>query len=679
MSDNDPHIDDVFGQGYRGPGPVDRIPMKWKVALAAMLLFVGVPLVVLPLFIYTECRIEVPSKHMAILIRKVGTDLPNGEEIAPDETYKGVQKQLLAEGRYFYNPYFWNWIVTPQIEIPEGKLGVRTRLYGDDLPPDDVIAWKENQKGIVPDVLRPGRHAINAKVQGDRTRRYDSYAEMIELFDPVTVPAGFKGVVTKLSAPVPTNPNVLIVEEPGTRGVQQKTLDPGTYYVNPYITRIDLVDCRSQRFNLTSETTGIMGFPSKDGFWVILDGVVEFRVKPEDAARVFVTYNDSDNGEEIDEEIVSKVILPNARSFCRLRGSSQSGRDFISGETRAKFQEDFQAELAKECESQGIEVIQALITSIRPPEKIADPVRKREFAVQEAKRYEQEIKQQLSEQQLATQKEMVKQKPALVSAEQEVVRVVTEATRKKEVALIEANQRLKVAEFELKAAQDEAAATLALGKAKAEVIQFDNQAEAAGWKRSVEAFSGDGNEFARWTLLNRLAPAFKKMMVNTADSPLMDIFKEFSRATGSGATVGPGTSAQTPIAPARPVAKPAPKPILAQPIRPIERTIQPAAPIAPPKAILETPAPKPEPVKEKPPKTEPAKPAEVKKEPSELPSDKEPPKTVKPKTVKPPADQPGPPKIEPKESPKPAEKSEDKPAEEPPTGSSKPPKDAPAK
>ena len=71
-------------------------------------------------------------------------------------------------------------------------------------------------------------------------------------------------------------------------------------------------------------------------------------------------------------EIVNKIILPNARSFCRLRGSNHSGREFIQGDTRAQFQEDFQEAMAKTCDSQGVEVIQALITKIRPPEKIAE-------------------------------------------------------------------------------------------------------------------------------------------------------------------------------------------------------------------------------------------------------------------------------------------------------------------
>jgi hypothetical protein len=68
---------------------------------------------------------------------------------------------------------------------------------------------------------------------------------------------------------------------------------------------------------------------------------------------------------------------------------------------------------------------------------------------------------------------------------------------------------------------------MARGKAQAEVIRFANQAEAAGWQKAVAAFAGNGNELARWTLYKKLAPAFKSMMINTDNSPLMDVFKSF--------------------------------------------------------------------------------------------------------------------------------------------------------
>ena len=142
--------------------------------------------------------------------------------------------------------------------------------------------------------------------------------------------------------------------------------------------------------------------------------------------------------------------------------------------------------------------------------------------------YQRQILQQESEKELAIEQELIKRKQAIVEGEREVVKLVTEAERRQEVALIEANQRLKVAEFELKAAQDLAAAVMARGKAEADVIRFNNEAEAAGWKKAVAAFGGDGNEYARWVMLKKLAPSYRKMMVNTANSPIMDIFKQYN-------------------------------------------------------------------------------------------------------------------------------------------------------
>jgi hypothetical protein len=290
-----------------------------------------------------------------------------------------------------------------------------------------------------------------------------------------------------------------------------------------------LVDCRSKRFDLSQGDE--MGFPSKDGFWITLDGVIEFRVKPEEAAQVFVLMNDADNDDEsgarIDEEIINKVIMPNARAFCRIEGSNYSGREFISGETRIEFQHAFQTALEQTCESQGIEIVVVSITDYQPPQKIREVVMKREIAVQDLSKYEKQKLQQESEKELAVEKAMIDRKTELVAAEQEVVKVTTEAMRKQEVAIIEANQRLKVADFQMQAAEDMAAKTLRLGEADAKVIEFDNAAEAAGWRKSVAAFDGDGKQLAQYILFTKMAPAFQRMMVNTADSPLMKVFDRF--------------------------------------------------------------------------------------------------------------------------------------------------------
>ena len=470
------------------------------------------------LAIYNSFRILVPPKHVAVLIAKTGNDVPNDAEIAPDTRSKGVQRKLLAEGRWFRNPFFWDWEVIPQIEIGKDKLGVRVRLVGKDLPYGEFLAREDDQKGIVPGALRPGRYAINP------------YVERIEAdHEPVTIPAGFKGVVTNLAGPLPPDPNVLLVPSKNDghqyRGVQSTTLDPGIYYFNPYEKRVSQVDCRSQRFNLAEKKD--MGFPSKDGFWVRLDGIVEFRVKPEKAAEVFVTYNEDVNGDRIEQEIISKVILPNARSFCRLEGSKSLGREFIQGSTRIAFQENFQQAMRDNCEPLGIEIIQALITKITPPNAIAEPVRAREIAKQEEKQFQQQILQQESEKNLAIEVSLVKRRTEIVQADQEVIRRTTEAEQAQEVAVTKADQELAVAELNLDAAKDRAAAVVARGKAAAQVVEFQNAAEAAGWKRAVAAFGGDGDMYAQFVLFEKMASAYRNIMVNTANSPIMRIFDRF--------------------------------------------------------------------------------------------------------------------------------------------------------
>jgi regulator of protease activity HflC (stomatin/prohibitin superfamily) len=500
--------------------------------------------------IYRQFIVDVPNEHIAILIKKEGLDLENSDEVAPDEEHRGVQSAVLTEGRYFRNPFYWDWKIVPQVVIKEGIMGIRISMAGDDLPYGEFLARLDEKgrpitKGVIPGVLRPGRYQINP------------YLYQVAESKPVTVPAGFVGIQTNLAGPFAKDPNRFLVPK-GFRGVEAEPLQPGTYYVNPYETRINIVDCRSQRFNLAAKNED-MGFPSKDGFWVSLDGIIEFRIKPEKAAEVFVVYNEHKNGDAmIDQEIIDKIIRPSALSFCRLNGSNESGRQFIQGETRTQFQEEFQKAMKASCDQLGVEIIQALITKIKPPQKIAKPVRDREIAKQQELQYRQQILQQESQQKLAIETEMVKQKEALVKADQQVIKLTTQATREMDVAITKSNQDLKVAQFKLEAAKDEAAATVSRGKAAAEVVHFQNEAEAAGWKQSVNAFGGEGAAFARYTLYKKMAVAYREIMVNTKDSPIMQIFQSFNAPgnTGQKAVAKPGAPEK--IAPTSPV-NPAPR------------------------------------------------------------------------------------------------------------------------
>lgn len=495
-----------------------------------------VVLAVLGMAIYHNCRIDVGTGQMAVLTVKTGKDITNGDEVAPSLNHKGVQARFLMEGRYFmnpfeegprfFNPYDWDWDVIDQTTIPEGKLGILVSLVGDDPGYGEFLgavdksdASGSNQigtpirKGIIPEVLIPGRYAINP------------HLFRLEIGEPVTIEAGYRGVVTNLAGALPENPNELLVK-PGERGVQLETLKEGTQQVNPYVKRISKVDCRSQRFNLAENKD--MGFPSKDGFWVSLDGRIQFRVNPEQAAEVYVIYNEDENGDAIDEEIIRKIIMPNARSFCRLAGSDKLGKDFIEGETRMEFEESFQTAMREACEPLGIEIQEALITRINPPEQIAEPIQQRENARLEEQKYQSQITQQEAEKQLAIDKAEAKQISALVEIEQEIIKFVTEAMREQEIAKTKAGEKLAVATLKLEAAKDEAEAITARGRAVADVIGYENKADAAGWKRAVEAFSGNGDEYAQFVLYQKLASAYRRIMINTADSPIMRMFESVS-------------------------------------------------------------------------------------------------------------------------------------------------------
>ncbi len=491
---------------------------------------------------YSACKIEVETGQQAVLIRREGLDLTPEMELAPAQTngvyYKGVQSGgpnngVLTEGRYFYNPFYWSWEYSPQFVVPDGKVGIRVALAGEDIPAGQVLA-EPGQKGILREVLKPGRYA------------YNPYAEEIELHDPVTVPAGYRGVVTLLAGTTPKDPNEFLVE-PGERGVQKASKDPGTYYLNPYETRISLVDCRSKRFNLDAD--GEMDFLSSDGFPITLDGAVEFRVLPEMVADVFVKYNEDANGDEIDEEIIAKIITPESRSLCRIGGSKLSGGQFITGEDRVKFQTELVKKLTANCKEQGIEILAVAITSIQPPAEISAPVQAREVAKQELAQFVEETKQQISEADLKVQEVLADQKKLLVEAEQTVVEKTTRAEQEQTVAQTLAEQKLKVAETELAAARDKATSVTAKARADADVIVFNNTAEVAGLAARVAAFGGDGASLARNVLVGKLAPAFRTILTNT-DGPIMELFGQFTR-DGSGRTHTSPSPAPSPAAASR--------------------------------------------------------------------------------------------------------------------------------
>ncbi len=484
----------------------------WKSVLLGppLLIILGM----LPILFWFTCRVEPGEGKIAILIRKTGDDLPSGQILALKPEEKGIQLEVLSEGRYFLNPYNWDWQIDRITDIPAGKLGVKTRLYGKDLASGKILA-EEGTKGILPDVLTPGKYRINP------------YAYHVELFDQITVRAGHVGVITSLvGADMLSDPGIGKVENnflvtDGVKGVVVDVKDPGTYYLNPYLYSLVEVNLQGQRFEMSGDDR--ISFLTEDGFTVSVEGTIEFALERGQAALLSHRVGDMD-------DIIKKIILPRARGFSRIEGSKHPAINFIVGQTRQGFQNDLEVYLRENCENLGVEIRSVLVRKIQPPDEIAAINRDREVAVREAEKYEQQIAQARSRAELVRQEMLALQNKEKVEAETERIRAVINAQQTLEVQLIAARKDLDVATIQLEAARFEAEAMLLKADGERDAIKADNQAQEAVFAAEAAAL-GSGLNLARLILYQHLAPRIETIISNDNGGSLGSLFETFLSGT----------------------------------------------------------------------------------------------------------------------------------------------------
>lgn len=473
-------------------------------------------------------RVEIGTNTLLVLVNKTGRVLPKelhdeyGDQVVlypalvkaiaaktgdsetyVRENYKGIQYEVSKEGRYFPNPWSYEAQVIDTTIIEQGQVGVLIRKFGKPLPYPKTVATEDDERGPVAQVLGPGRHDVNLLA-------YD-----VQKFPAIQIPEGHVGVVTLLSGTDPKVKNTYTVE-PGEKGVQRETRPPGLEYFNPYLQRIDTVDIRSHKYDTVGNDA--IYFPSSDSFTVTIEGTIEWAIRPDRVAEVTVAYGDVD-------DILNKIILPNARSIARIQGSKLKAREFISGKTRSAFQNRLLSELKEECWKQGIDIRAALVRDIQPPSEIAALISQREQADQEIERSTNRMEEAKSEALLVEQQEMAARNSSIGDARRQVVTVTKESEQRKGVTVTEANRALEVAKLQLEAAEEEAAAIKSRGEAEAKVILFGYQAKAEPLAKAVAAF-GDGTAYAQYFFLQKTAPAIQSI-VSSTEGTFADIFKEF--------------------------------------------------------------------------------------------------------------------------------------------------------
>ena len=488
-----------------------------NLGVLAMPLVALAVVVLLPVWFWVFCRIEPGPGEIAVLIRKTGKDLPSGQILALEKGQKGIQLDVLAEGRYFRNPYYWGWEIHPITDIPPGKLGVLTRLHGEELSTGGILA-PEGFKGIVPEVLRPGKYRINP------------YAYSVQTFDAITVRPGFGGVVTSLTGLDVLNGevaagdrNTFLVKE-GMKGVRPEVLDAGTYYLNPYMVTVVEVNLQSQRFELSGEDA--ISFLTLDGFTVNVEGTIEYALMRDQAARLTHQVGDMD-------DILKKIVLPKARGFSRIEGSKNPAKNYIAGVTRQKFQDNLEAHLIAQCKAWGVDIKSVLIRNITPPDAIASIIREREVAVQDAAKYGQQIEQAKSEAELVKQEMLAVQNKEKVEADTRRIRAVIGAEQEREVKLTRANKDLEVAKLENAAAKAQAEAKLLKAKAEGDVIRMRFEADASVIASQVQAF-GTGMTLARYVFYGKVAPRIQSILGGDQSGGLGGVLEGFAPVSAKG-------------------------------------------------------------------------------------------------------------------------------------------------
>jgi len=550
--------------------------------------------VILLAIIWSSVFVYVEPGEMGVLVKKTGKPLAPGQILA-QPGQRGIQAEVLAEGRHFIIPLLDEVEIQPCVHIKPGKIGVVTSKVGKK-PQGNNIIVNDDEKGIWKRVLTPGMHRLNP------------YGYTVETRDAVVITPGFVGFVTTLLG----NPTTNRFAEAGERGLKRDVLQPGIYYLNPYEYKVIAVEiginqvtfappsnlnyarrtyAEAEMDSLSKREAGVQYEPKrrKRKPKSILPGWVKKSYSREQAAEAeklivanaqrqisqqgvevqqikkleqdeqkkmpaAITFPSSDafpisldatiewelmpkNVAQVMAEfgnvkaVEDKIIIPQSQSIGRLQGSTFKAKDFLLGESREKFQQVFRNFLFEVGKEKNIVVHSAFIRNIILPETLLEPIRERYVAVEKEITAKAWGKTKESAGELQRETSLIEQRTKEVQAEAKALVKVIAAEKTRDQEKIAAETRRKVAEKQAEIAGIDAKSTVTLGEAEADVLRWNGEAEGNGLKLEVAAM-GNPEAYTQYRLAKKLPRNMKISIVHTGDGTL---WTDLEKTVGSAA------------------------------------------------------------------------------------------------------------------------------------------------
>ena len=450
-------------------------------AVAMVLVIVGV---VLGGAWYTFYHYVPPGK-MLVVISKNGQPLASGQVLA-DPGQKGVQKDVLGEGWHWITPIYYEAELKDDTVVEPGQVGVVTQLGGDQPQNGEVLVDSDAEQGIRRQVLPPGRYRINP------------YGYKVESVPAVEVKAGMVGVRRRLLG---KDSSSRFAEKDDEKGILHDVLQPGTYYLNPkeyeVIPYEEGIGQTTYHYYADPNRNTAITFQARDGNVISMDCTIEWEVEPKHIPDLVAEFGPLDNVER-------NVIDQQARKISRDRGFNYGAQDFLEGEKREKFQEDFTKELEKVCEKENVLIRSAFIRNIVIPEPFLKQQRDKQIAVETKTTTEARQETQETDNKVALEKSTIAQAEEKVKAETKRLVAGIDQERENIASEVEAQVKELEASYASRLAKLDAERTRVTGDAKNDATKLKETATSGIHKMKLEVFQNDGNAYLRYTLADQL-------------------------------------------------------------------------------------------------------------------------------------------------------------------------------